>query len=241
MEYTVWTKSYGYLDPWKKIPSDADTIYRIGSVTKVFTNLMMMQLRDQGKMQLDEEVERYEPRFARIQNAYGFKTNKKITFRQLASHTSGLPPEASCSPPESTCTEQEAYDYLSNLTLILPQYTHPSYSNFGFSILGQVLTKIANTSVGPITYEDYVFQNIINPLGMNGTGFEMNPAIKKRLAIGFYQNGQVAPFTTTGFNTPNGQMYSSTRDLAKLMGLMVVYHSLTRHSLFILFFFFFCF
>lgn len=130
---------------------------------------MMMQLRDNGKLQLDDPVEKYEPRFSRIQNLYQFPTKRKITLRQLASHTSGLPPEVSCFPPESSCTADEAYEYISNLTLILPQYTHPSYSNFGFSVLGQVLGIVANQTSpsGNVTYESYMNDNIIKPLGMS--------------------------------------------------------------------------
>jgi len=222
----VWFQNLGYADPFNQVPSTSDTGYRIGSLTKIFTALMLFVMRDKGIISLDDEVESYEPKLSNIRNMYQFNTTKKFTFRQLASHTAGLPDEASCQPPEWTCNDSEVYEYINNLTLILPMYSQPSYSNFGFAILGQVLAKIwaeykqleylDTNSV----YEDFIVSEILTPWQMERTGFNFSDEVKEFMATGFYQDGSVAPLYNTGYDTPNGQMYSTANDLAKFMMLM---------------------
>ena len=85
------SKGFGYADLEKQIPADTQTVYRIGSVTKAFTALMLMQLRDAGKLQLDDPIEKYLPEF-KIKSR--FPDARPATFRQVAAHYSGLPREA---------------------------------------------------------------------------------------------------------------------------------------------------
>ena len=84
-------KGFGYADLEKKIPADPQTVYRTGSVTKAFTALMLMQLRDAGKLHLDDPIEKYLPEF-KIKSR--FPDARPATFRQVAAHYSGLPREA---------------------------------------------------------------------------------------------------------------------------------------------------
>ena len=81
----VWARGFGWADPSKRIPATAETIYRVGSVSKLFTDLTVMQLVEQGKIDLDAPVSRYVPDFA-PKNPY----DVAITLRQLMSHRSGL-------------------------------------------------------------------------------------------------------------------------------------------------------
>src|SRR4030095_10976407 len=81
-------KGFGYADLEKKIPADPQTIYRTGSVTKAFTALMLMQLRDEGKLHLDDPIEKYLREF-KIKSR--FPDARPATFRQVAAHYSGLP------------------------------------------------------------------------------------------------------------------------------------------------------
>src|SRR2546430_2010494 len=84
----VWTKSYGYADTEKKIPASKDTVYRIASITKQFTALMLLQLVEQGKVRLSDPVEKYLPEVNKLQKR--FPNAPPITLIQLATHTSGL-------------------------------------------------------------------------------------------------------------------------------------------------------
>src|SRR5262249_20806473 len=84
-------KGFGYADREKKILADTKTVYRLASVTKPFTALMLMQLRDAGKLHLDDPIEKYLPEF-KIKSR--FPDARPATFRQVAAHYSGLPREA---------------------------------------------------------------------------------------------------------------------------------------------------
>jgi CubicO group peptidase (beta-lactamase class C family) len=86
-----WLKALDTLISRKRSPADPQTVYRIGSVTKAFTALMLMQLRDAGKLQLDDPIEKYLPEF-KIKSR--FPDARPATFRQVAAHYSGLPREA---------------------------------------------------------------------------------------------------------------------------------------------------
>jgi CubicO group peptidase (beta-lactamase class C family) len=84
----VWTKSYGYADIANKKPANADSVYRIGSITKQFTALMLLQLVCDGKVHLSDPVEKYFPEIHQVTGEY--KNAPPITLVQLATHTSGL-------------------------------------------------------------------------------------------------------------------------------------------------------
>jgi CubicO group peptidase (beta-lactamase class C family) len=163
----LFLKGYGLADLVNALPATPHTIYRIGSNTKLFTATMLMQLRDAGKLQLDDPVERYLPAFSIPSR---FPDSPPITFRQLATHTSGLPLEA---PLEYgyhfTRTFPSIEALLSSLTYLercQPPYTAYRYSNLGFNILGHTLAQIAQQP-----YAEYVTQHLLNPLGMNDSGF----------------------------------------------------------------------
>ena len=130
-------KGYGYADLASKTPADKQTVYRVGSITKVFTALAMMQLRDAGKLDLDDPIEKYLPEF-KIKSR--FPNARPVTFRQVASHYSGLPTEAPLpysfqDVPVFPRTE-ELIVSLANSELQVPVNTQSIYSNLGYNILG---------------------------------------------------------------------------------------------------------
>ena len=99
----IWTKGYGYADLERRIPADADSIYEIGSVTKLFNAVMLMKLRDAGKLSLDDPIEKYLPEF-KIRSS--FPDPRPPTFRQVVSHVSGLPREYGFVTTESGVLKQ---------------------------------------------------------------------------------------------------------------------------------------
>src|SRR5262247_62286 len=179
-------KGFGYADLEKKIPADPQTVYRIGSVTKSFTALMLMQLRDAGKLQLDDPIEKYLPEF-KIKSR--FPDARPATFRQVAAHYSGLPREAPLPYENQETDEQpsveEQLKCLKDVEMLFPAMTMYSYSNLGYNIMGLALSRVAKQP-----YDQYVAAQILKPLGMNYSGFALTEQMKKHFAVGYRPAGK---------------------------------------------------
>ena len=137
----VWARGFGFADPAKKVPATAETAYRVGSVSKLFTDLAVMQLVEQGKIDLDKPVSDYIPEFA---PKNPFKT--AITLRQLMSHRSGLvrePPAGHYFDPAPPSLEQVVRS-LKSTTLVFEPGTRTKYSNAGITVVGAVIEKAGN-------------------------------------------------------------------------------------------------
>lgn len=165
-----------------------DSVFRIGSITKVFTTLLMLQLRDQGLLKsTSEDITTYLPEF-KIQNPY--QTKRGVTFWQLSSHMGGLPRETPCDNiffHGCNLTDDQVYANLSKMELILPPGSVPNYSNLGFALLGHALERVSGTG-----WEESVQEMILDPLGMTRSGSVFTPEILKDLAVGYFANGSVA-------------------------------------------------
>ena len=191
---------------------NGSTVYRIGSVTKIFAVLLMYKLYEEGKISsIDDPLSKYAPDFA-IKNPY---TNENITLREIASQMSGLPREAPCVYNCSNTTSAEQLALLKNRTLVLPPWNTPSYSNLGYALLGRILTENLLNQ----TFESWTIDNIIKPLGMVNTGFEITDEVQRNMAFPYLPGGQKMPFMNIGWLAPAGQIYSTIDDLAKL-GMM---------------------
>ena len=224
----IWSKSYGDADMEKKIPADADTVYRIGSITKMFTALMLEQLVDVGKVHLSDPVEKYFPEIKLVQGR--FPDAPPITLVQLATHTSGLGRE-----PDHT----EAYvtgavaDWEKTLIAALPHLhyeyepgTRFFYSNIGFAVLGAALSRAAGES-----YVEYVPKHIFEPLGMTHSALERNTQMLPHLSKGYQLTGQGDGVdsetpqreheTGRGYKVPNGAIYTTVGDLARFASFLM--------------------
>jgi CubicO group peptidase (beta-lactamase class C family) len=218
----VWTKSYGLADIESKTPATKDSQYRIGSITKQFTAVMLLQLVDQGKVHLSDPVEKYYPDIHNVANA--FPNAPPITLVQLATHTSGLDREPG--DTETYLTGQVAdwektlHAALDHTRFAYEPGTHYSYSNIGYAILGAALARAAGEP-----YIAYVQEHIIGPLGMSHTAFEQTPAILSNLAKGYILKGGKADGGPSakdlrdgrGYKIPNGALFTTVGDLAKFL------------------------
>ena len=217
----IWTKSYGDADMEKKIPADADTVYRIGSITKMFTALMLEQLVETGKVHLSDPVEKYFPEIKQVKGA--FPDAPPITLIQLATHTSGLGRE----PDDvETATAGPVADWENTLITALPHVkydfepgTRFSYSNIGYAILGAALSRAAGEP-----YVEYVPRHIFAPLGMTHSAMEWNAQMAPHLAKGYLVMGPGNVDSDTperenkngrGYKVPNGTIYTTLSDLAR--------------------------
>ncbi len=224
----IWSKSYGYADMEKKIPADADTVYRIGSITKMFTALMLEQLAEDGKVSLSDPVEKYFPEIELVQGR--FPDAPPITLVQLATHTSGLGREPD---NKETYVTGAVADWEKTLIAALPHLhyeyepgTRFSYSNIGYAVLGAALSRAAGES-----YVEYVPKHIFEPLGMTHSAFERNDQMLPHLSKGYQLTDQgdkvdsVTPQreheTGRGYKVPNGAIYTTLGDLARFASFMM--------------------
>ena len=206
-------KGFGYADLEKKIPADPQTVYRIGSVTKAFTALMLMQLRDAGKLHLDDPIEKYLPEF-KIKSR--FPDARPATFRQVAAHYSGLPREAPMLYEYQVVTDEqpsveEQLKSLKDVEMLFPAMTMYSYSNLGYNIMGLALSRVAQQP-----YDQYVSNQILKPLGMNLSGFALTEQMKKHFAVGYKPAGSDGSHERSSHLTvasASGMLYSNADDM----------------------------
>lgn len=202
----LFTHASGSANLGQQHPVTPDTIFRIGSVTKLFTVVMLMQLYDRSRLQLDDPVAGYLPLPDNMQ---------QITFRQLAAHTSGLPREAPLDYFETMVFPdgEQIISSLDEVTLIGAPGARYSYSNLGYAVLARSLKKVAAQP-----YEAYVHEHILFPLDMKESGFNLTKEHRPLAAVGY---ASVAPPQPAGDQELDiggfaaaGQMYASLADLS---------------------------
>jgi CubicO group peptidase (beta-lactamase class C family) len=207
----------GYRDVAARAPVDADTVFRIASMTKSFTALCIMRLRDDGKLSLDDPAERYVPELAGL--VYPTADSPRITIRHLLSHAEGFPEDNPWGDRQLAATDAEM---AAMMTRGIPFSTVPGtayeYSNYGFAILGRI---VANVSGMP--YRQFVKQRILEPLGMTSTTLQAAEVPPGRLARGYRWEGTGLvdePALPDGAFGPMGGMLTSTRDLAAYVAFL---------------------
>ena len=169
------------------LPLDSNTVFEIGSITKVFTTSLLADMVARGEVKLDDPVSKFLPRGVRVPSRGG----KHITLEHLATQTSGLPRLPSNlrvvdqQNPYASYTVDELYQFLSTFALTRDPGSQYLYSNLGMGLLGHVLALRAGKS-----YETLLKERILDPLGMNDTRIELTPAMKSRMAQGFSSVGE---------------------------------------------------
>lgn len=139
----VWAKGFGVVSPNAKAVPDADTVYRIGSITKSFTGLALLSLRDEGALRLDDPLAKWLPEASGLVSPTS--DSPRITLRQLSNHTSGLSRDGTFDG-EAAPTEQIVLSSLAGLALESAPGTNWSYSNLGFGLLGVVVGRAAHAN-----------------------------------------------------------------------------------------------
>jgi CubicO group peptidase (beta-lactamase class C family) len=174
----VYAGSGGYADLSKKIPATPKTYFRIASMTKSFTAMAILQLRDAGKLKLDDPVSLYIPE---LQNQQLTQDAPAITIRNLLTHSSGLPQDDPWGDRKLAETDEELIAFLkqriafSNVT-----GTTYEYSNLAYALLGHVIKKVSGMS-----YEQFISNHIWQPLGMKQTAWEFTKVPAAELAHGY--------------------------------------------------------
>jgi CubicO group peptidase (beta-lactamase class C family) len=211
----AYAKGFGVVDPATKTVPDADTVYRIGSISKSFTGLALLSLRDEGMLDLDDPLARWISEASKL--VYPTHDERPITLRQLTQHTSGLPRMGPFDPDNSP-DEATVVGSLAKITLERAPGIESVYSNLGFSLLGIVVSHAAKRPL-----HDVVAARIFTPLGMTSTGWDAATVPAGHLAPAFPKGpdaGAVPP-VRLGAADAAGGIYSSVRDMARYAAFLL--------------------
>jgi CubicO group peptidase (beta-lactamase class C family) len=208
----------GVRDTRTQAPVDADTVFRIASMTKSFTAMSILKLRDEGKLSLDDPVERYVPELKGVH--YPTSDSPRITIRHLLTHSAGFPEDNPWGDRQLAETEETFSKMLRDG---LPFSNAPGiayeYSNYGFAILGRVVSRVSGQP-----YDRYVSQNILQPLGMTSTTLQPSEVPGDRLAIGYRwedEQWKEEPALAHGAFGAMGGMLTSIRDLSRYVSVFL--------------------
>jgi CubicO group peptidase (beta-lactamase class C family) len=211
----LWSRGLGFTDRARRVPASADTRFSICSISKLFTSIAAMRLRDAGQLDLDAPVSTYLPWYPDDSAA---ATTGPVTVRSILSHVSGMPREANA-PYWATREfpdESDLKDLLERQDANAPAFVHFDYSNLGMVLLGEIVASLTGTN-----YQTHVQRKLLEPLGLSqttprwprelyGTEFALGYAARngrgERKALPFYEIGALT--AAAGFS-------SSAADLAR--------------------------
>jgi CubicO group peptidase (beta-lactamase class C family) len=212
----VHSGAAGYRELATKSAPNADTVFRIASMTKSFTAMSILKLRDEGKLALDDPAEKYVPELASLK--YPTTDSPKITIRHLLSHSEGFPEDNPWGDQQLSISDEKLSEMLRGG---IPFSNAPGlayeYSNYGFMILGRIVSRASG-----MAYADYVSANILKPLGMTSTTLEPSKVPADRLAHGYrwednqWKEERQLPHGAGG---SMGGMLTSINDLAKYVSV----------------------
>jgi CubicO group peptidase (beta-lactamase class C family) len=217
-DQVVWTGGVGKADLATNRDVTADTMFRVGSITKGFVALSALQLAEHGKLSLDENVADVAPEIPVVNP---WQATNPVTLAQLLEHTAGF----------DDFSLAEFYDFDASpdnprpLLWTLTHFTGPehvrwipgsrmSYSNPGYGVAGYIVEKTAS-----VPLEDYIAANILRPLGMTHSDMRLTPTVKDALAQG-YADGSPVPYIPI-FLRPAGEMKSSPSEMARFVRMML--------------------
>ena len=207
----LFAKGYGEANMEWNIPNTVDTRFRIGSVTKQFTAALILQLAEEGRLDLEAPITAY------ISN-YPAESGNKVTIHHLLTHTSGIPSYTSL-PDFFESISRDPYeplaflDVFSELPLEFEPGTSWNYSNSGYFLLGAIIEIVTGRS-----YEDVLRARILDPFGLTNTGYDHYDEILEHRASGYLQTGGEyfnAPYLDNSIPYAAGMMYSTVGDLLK--------------------------
>ena len=197
---------------------DTSSVFRIASMTKSFTALAILQLRDAGRLSLDDPAEQYVPQLKGLR--YPTSDAPRITVRHLLTHSAGFPEDNPWGDQQLAASDE---DLSRMIREGIPFSNTPGiayeYSNFGFAILGRIVVNVSG-----MPYARYVRDRVLRPLGMSSTTLEARDVPANRLAHGYrLQDGQwleEPPLPDGSFGAMGG-MLTSSADLSRWVGLML--------------------
>ncbi len=211
----AWSRGFGFADIASERPADAHTLYRVASISKTFTATAIMQLRDEGRLRLDDPLVEHIPEFAKARTRSG--SIDDVTLRRLLSHRSGLITEGPFSYWDTLefPSMERILAMLDHTEVVIAPDSANKYSNLAFALLGEVVERRSGRPYG-----EYVRAEILDPLGMESSAFALNDALAPRLATGY------DPHPYEDEPAPAG--HTHTAGIAAAAGLYTTVHDLSR-------------
>jgi CubicO group peptidase (beta-lactamase class C family) len=207
----IFKKGYGMANREWGIANTPDVKFRLGSITKQFTSMLIMQLVEAGKLKLDGKITDYLPDYPKA-------TGNRVTLHHLLTHTSGIPSYTNFADffsqtSRNPYTPTEFIKKFSDLPLEFDPGTRFAYNNSGYFLLGAIIEKVTGKS-----YAEVLQENILTPLNMQDTGYDLwSPVLAKRATGYDKQGGRYvnAPYLDMSLPYAAGSMYSTVEDLYK--------------------------
>jgi CubicO group peptidase (beta-lactamase class C family) len=215
----VWSSGFGVADlETGRVPDDG-TIARVASITKTFTATAVLQLRDEGKLGLDDPLSTHIPEFAKVRETGG--RAQDVTLRRLLTHYSGLSAETSLLSwgAEEFPGRDAVIAALPQTEVVIPADSQWKYSNLAFGLLGEVVERLSG-----VPYAEYMRANVLDPLHFDSTAFERDDLPADQLYTGYdavipsdpsRQQFRIADYRHLNAVTSAGQLQSSVADLAR--------------------------
>ncbi len=205
----IYQKGLGLADMEWNVPNRPATKFRLGSITKQFTAMLIMQLVEQGKLKLDIPISTYLPDYPK-------KSGDIITIHHLLTHSSGIPNITSFRGfmkdiSRNSYSPQQLVHLFADSALQFKPGERNSYSNSGYMLLGYIIEKITGKS-----YEQVLQENIFTPLNMKNSGYDLSRPLLKNRARGYEKNGRLyinANFIDMSVPYAAGALYSTVEDL----------------------------
>jgi CubicO group peptidase (beta-lactamase class C family) len=204
----VFTRSFGFADPGHSIPNSTDTKFRIGSCSKQFTAISILQLQEQGKLSVKDKLSKFFP---------DFPASDIITIEMLLANRSGLNDFYQTDKYERlnspSLTKEKIIELIRTCKLDFPPGTKYAYSNPGYFILGLIIEKASGVS-----FDEYITTNIFSKANMHSSGVDHNETDISNKATGFVPKGKglaPAPFDNMACIQGCGNLYSTANDIQR--------------------------
>ena len=213
---TALIKTTGYREWPSKKPVETGTPFRIASMTKSFTALSILKLRDEGKLSLDDEVAKWIPEVGEFR--YPTTDTAPLRVRQLLTHGAGFPEDNPWGDQQLDRPADQLTEWLRRgIPWSTPPDTAYEYSNYGFGLLGRIVERVSGRS-----YPDYLNSQILKPLGMTSSTLE--PSEAKDAAVGYRREGKdfrIEPSLKHGAFGAMGGLVTTAPDLAKYVAFQL--------------------
>jgi len=214
----IYSHAVGYANLEKKIAADSRSRFRIASMTKSFTAMCILRLRDEGKLLLSDPVAKYIPEMASLKYPTG--DSSPITIFNLLTMSAGFPEDNPWGDRQLSDTDQELIDLVKNgISFSTTPGSQFEYSNLGYGLLGRIISNVSGQH-----YQNYVIDKILRPLGMNDCEFEFEKIPPEKLALGYRWEDKVwkpEALLKDGSYAAMGGMICTLDDFAKYMSFLL--------------------
>jgi CubicO group peptidase (beta-lactamase class C family) len=214
----IYSNAVGYSNLDKKIAADSKSRFRIASMTKSFTAMSILKLRDEGKLILSDPAAKYIPEMAVLK--YPTKDTSPITIFNLLTMSAGFPEDNPWGDRQLSDTDQELIDLVkSGISFSSNPGSQFEYSNLGYGLLGRIVSTVSGQH-----YQDYVINNILRPLKMNDCEFEYEKIPHEKLALGYRWEDNIwkpEALLKDGSYASMGGLICTIDDFAKYMSFLL--------------------